>query len=389
MLFSIVTPSYKQLDWLRLCVASVRDQVTAGDGGMRDNPEFQIPQLMVEHIIQDAGTSGIEDFAREIGADFYRGGQLVFSGKNGDLECEPILARPTATGSPKGEIASQIRSAELSEETSHSKSRIPSLKSAPSAKSSSPITNSKFQISNYSLAIYSERDKGMYDAVNRGFAKATGDLLAYLNCDEQYLPGALRSVAERFETDKDLEMLFADAVVVDGEGNFICFRKAQVPFRDQLWFRMPVLSCATFAKRTSFTEKHVRLDETKKVLGDVIWIMRAQQAEVKMGVLRRFTSAFTETEQNLGVGGIADAEFLELRSRMPAHVRRFLPVYEVFHKVRSLLAGTRSHPPFSYEIFLRGRAQARQCFDVQNPTAVWRGRTGIDKAVVAGPGGTL
>jgi glycosyltransferase involved in cell wall biosynthesis len=33
-----------------------------------------------------------------------------------------------------------------------------------------------------------ENDSGMYDGVNRGFRHATGDILAYLNCDEQYLP---------------------------------------------------------------------------------------------------------------------------------------------------------------------------------------------------------
>jgi len=37
-----------------------------------------------------------------------------------------------------------------------------------------------------------EKDEGMYDAINRGLRKATGEIFAYLNCDEQYLPGALK-----------------------------------------------------------------------------------------------------------------------------------------------------------------------------------------------------
>src|SRR5205809_81991 len=36
----------------------------------------------------------------------------------------------------------------------------------------------------------SASDAGMYDAVNKGLQLASGDILAYLNCDEQYLPGA-------------------------------------------------------------------------------------------------------------------------------------------------------------------------------------------------------
>jgi len=38
----------------------------------------------------------------------------------------------------------------------------------------------------------------MYDAVNPRLPPATGDILAYLNCDEQYLPGALESVRDFF-----------------------------------------------------------------------------------------------------------------------------------------------------------------------------------------------
>ena len=43
-----------------------------------------------------------------------------------------------------------------------------------------------------------EKDQGMYDAVNRGFRRSNGEVLAYLNCDEQYLPGALKAVGDYF-----------------------------------------------------------------------------------------------------------------------------------------------------------------------------------------------
>ncbi|HEY4500327.1 MAG TPA: glycosyltransferase, partial [Candidatus Paceibacterota bacterium] len=40
------------------------------------------------------------------------------------------------------------------------------------------------------VSVFSEKDSGMYDAVNKGFFKATGDVYAYINSDDVYEPGA-------------------------------------------------------------------------------------------------------------------------------------------------------------------------------------------------------
>jgi len=46
----------------------------------------------------------------------------------------------------------------------------------------------------------SEPDKGMYDAIEKGFRHSTGDILAWLNSDDIYFPWALQTVAEIFST---------------------------------------------------------------------------------------------------------------------------------------------------------------------------------------------
>ena len=51
----------------------------------------------------------------------------------------------------------------------------------------------------------------MYDAINRGFARASGDIVCWLNSDEQYLEGTLAKVADYFETHPDIDVLFGDA----------------------------------------------------------------------------------------------------------------------------------------------------------------------------------
>lgn len=61
----------------------------------------------------------------------------------------------------------------------------------------------------------SEKDGGMYDAVNKGFTRATGDIYAYINADDTYLPGALSKVAKTFEKFPDIRWLKGINSVID------------------------------------------------------------------------------------------------------------------------------------------------------------------------------
>src|SRR5215471_17621511 len=57
------------------------------------------------------------------------------------------------------------------------------------------------------------KDQGMYDAINIGLRVATGDIVAYLSCDEQYLPGALDFVAGYFASHPEVDGIFGDTLV--------------------------------------------------------------------------------------------------------------------------------------------------------------------------------
>ena len=229
------------------------------------------------------------------------------------------------------------------------------------------------------VTTYVEKDNGMYDAINRGMKRISGELCAYLNADEQYLPGALEKVAAFFAAHPGVDVVFADAVIVDAKGEYICHRKAQVPFRDQLWFRMPVLTCAMFLRSEVFSRHQIFFDTTKKVAGDVFFVMEMQKRGLKMAVLREFTSIFTETEGNLGVGGKADEEFLDIQRQMPRHVKKLLPLYLLYHRVRSVLSGIYRQEPFDYFCYTQTSPDQLVKHHVTQPTQIWKGRTEIDK----------
>jgi glycosyltransferase involved in cell wall biosynthesis len=64
----------------------------------------------------------------------------------------------------------------------------------------------------------SEPDQGMYDAINKGFAMATGDIYAWMNSDDTYLPGAFHMIAEVFQRYPEMDWLSGSTTYTDEEG---------------------------------------------------------------------------------------------------------------------------------------------------------------------------
>ena len=78
----------------------------------------------------------------------------------------------------------------------------------------------------------SEPDNGQTEAINRGFAMAKGEILAYLNSDDLYRPGAVREAVDYLRNHPDVGMVYGDADYVDEEGKSIGrFPAAQTDYR--------------------------------------------------------------------------------------------------------------------------------------------------------------
>src|ERR1044071_5583992 len=59
----------------------------------------------------------------------------------------------------------------------------------------------------------SEKDRGQADAIAKGFQRATGDILCWLNSDDVFLPGALRAVSEYFTRHPEAEVVCGGAYI--------------------------------------------------------------------------------------------------------------------------------------------------------------------------------
>lgn len=275
MRFSIITPSFQNSSWLKLCIASVADQA-----------------VEIEHIVQDAGST------------------------DGTLEWLPKDKR---------------------------------------------------------VKTFVEKDLGMYDAVNRGLKKSSGEICAYINCDEQYLPNALNAAAEFFQQHPAVEMLFGDSIVVDSKGHFLCHRKSLLPLKPHSLVsrNLSILTCATFFRRTIFEKRDLFFNSQLRDLGDAEWLVRCIEQKVPMALLKTFTSVFTNTGENMSLKPNAQRERKYFISTAPQWTRCLKPLIVAHHRLRKLLAGGYSQKPFRYSIYTRCSAEKRVSFDVNNPTGRW------------------
>jgi len=274
MTFSIITPSFRNSRWLKLCIASVADQ----------------QGVEVEHIVQDScSDDGTQDWL-------------------------PQDRRVKA---------------------------------------------------------FTEKDSGMYDAINRGYRRAQGDILAYLNCDEQYLPGALKAVHDFFDAHPEVEVALAGTIVVDDRGQYICHRHSLVPHPQHLWFRFSVLTSSVFLRRRVVAERGLFIDTRWRAVGDFHWFLALLKNKVLMAVCDHFTSVFTDTGKNFGLSPEGVREIEMTATMAPKWVRLLRPVWVVHHRLRRLAAGHFSLQPTSYSIYTLDSPAQRVRFDVPKPTVIW------------------
>jgi glycosyltransferase involved in cell wall biosynthesis len=276
--FSIVTPSYRNSEWLKLCIASVADQEGVDH----------------EHIVQDAcSDDGTQDWLPQ---------------------------------------------------------------------------DSRVQA-------HVEKDDGMYDAINRGIRRSTGELVAYLNCDEQYLPGALKAVHGHFEQNPGADIVAGNFVVVDGKLQYVCHRYAMVPRYPEAWYRFSPSTCAIFCRRRVFDERGLWFNSSFRAVSDAYWLLDSLRSGCRWSVLHGFTSAFADHGDNLILSPNVKHEIDHYFASVPLWVRWTRPVWIAEYRLRMIASGAFWQRPFTYSVFTSASARKRREFTVERPTARWKGRT--------------
>ena len=280
MEFSIITPSFRQLGWLKRAVRSVADQ-----------------GVELEHLIQDAGTGPeLEQWVRE---------------------------------------------------QSHAQ-------------------------------LFVEKDRGMYDAINRGFARATGEICGYLNCDEQYLPGTLARVARAFSENPWADAVAGDYLVLDGENRLLSFRKV-TPLRRAMILtdHLYAFTCAIFFRR-KILEAGLHFNPDLKDVADLEWVCAVLARGYRFAIIPEFLSTFTFTGDNRSAQNLARHELAAIRARLPLWLRLAAPALRAFRHLEKWRVGGYRSKRIEYAVYAADDAVERTRFSCEHPSFRYPGTAAQD-----------
>lgn len=174
----------------------------------------------------------------------------------------------------------------------------------------------------------SEKDRGLYDAMNKGIQKATGDYLVFLNAGDVFpSPDTLELVASSVGDGEELPgVLYGNTDIVDDEGHFLRHRRLQPPER-LTWrsFRQGMLVChQAFYARTDLAKANP-YNMQYRFSADVDWCIRVMKAAELQGLPLRNVDAVVVNYLDGGMTVKNHRASLRERFRLMRHHYGLLP----------------------------------------------------------------
>lgn len=138
--------------------------------------------------------------------------------------------------------------------------------------------------SRYEVTIQSEPDKGLYDAMNKGLQKATGDYIVFLNAgDSLYADDTIQRVARCAEGSP--AVIYGDTATTDADGNFLRLRRHRPP-KTLTWrsFKKGMLVCHQAFYVRSDIAKKFPYNLKYRHSADVDWCIRVMKEADRCGL---------------------------------------------------------------------------------------------------------
>lgn len=132
--------------------------------------------------------------------------------------------------------------------------------------------------------VFSEPDKGLYDAMNKGLQRATGDYLCFLNAgDKLHSKETLAHIASSVSDGSPIGVIYGDTHIVDAQGQFLRNRRLTPP-EHLTWqsFKDGMLVC----HQAFYINRQIALsyDTTYRFSADFDWCIRCMKEGEKRGM---------------------------------------------------------------------------------------------------------
>jgi glycosyltransferase involved in cell wall biosynthesis len=125
------------------------------------------------------------------------------------------------------------------------------------------------------IVCVSEPDKGQSDAINKGWKRARGDIIAYLNADDTYTSDAVRIVVKFLNEHPDVGLVYGDGILTDENGKFIqTYHAGEFSLRDLIYCRDNILQPALFLRKAAY-DRIGGIDENLHLAMDLDYWIRA------------------------------------------------------------------------------------------------------------------
>jgi hypothetical protein len=127
----------------------------------------------------------------------------------------------------------------------------------------------------------SEPDRGQADAINKGLRRARGEVVAWLNSDDLYLPGAIHEGVSALTADPGLGVVFGDAITIDSQGrplNKLAFGDWGIA--DLMRFRI-ICQPAVFMRRSILEQAGFLSADFHFMLDHHLWLRIANMTPIK------------------------------------------------------------------------------------------------------------
>lgn len=146
----------------------------------------------------------------------------------------------------------------------------------------------------HDVHIVSEPDRGLYDAMNKGLAKAQGDYVLFLNAGDAFpSSGTLDMVVSSIADGEILPaVIYGDTDIVDGNYQFLCHRRLSPP-EELTWrsFLHGMVVChQAFYARTDIA-RSIPYDMTYRYSADVDWCIKVMKEAGRQGLSLRYCHA--------------------------------------------------------------------------------------------------